>query len=221
MAILTLSAVVISVNWGVFIWAIANNRILEVQPRILYQSAGKRGPGCGVLRERLRPVQWAAVGLAAAGVAYQVVGLGVFPWVALTLAFSFGFYGLIRKTAAVDAFSGLFIETLILGPVALAYLAWLALSRAGGLRPGQLGPGCMDRRVRRDHRAAADPVRRRRQAHPPVDAGSLQYIVPTGHFVLAVFVYGEPFTSATLVTFGCIWAALAVYSFASVHGEAK
>ncbi len=213
MAILTLSAVVISINWGVFIWAIANNRILEASLGYYINPLVSVVLGVAVLRERLRPAQWAAVGLAATGVAYQVVGLGVFPWVALTLAFSFGFYGLIRKTAAVDAFSGLFIETLILGPLALAYLAWLAA--AGQVAFGR-GDWQLDAWIAASGVITALPLilfvagaKRIRLS----TLGLLQYVVPTGHFVLAVFVYGEPFTSGTLVTFACIWAALAVYSF--------
>jgi len=221
LAILTLSAVVISVNWGVFIWAIANDRVLESSLGYYINPLVSVVLGVAVLRERLRPVQWAAVGLAAAGVAYQVVGLGVFPWVALTLAFSFGFYGLIRKMAAVDAFSGLFIETLILSPLALTYLAWLAAT--GQAMFGQ-GDWHLDAWIAASGVITALPLilfvagaKRIRLS----TLGLLQYVVPTGHFVLAVFVFGEPFTSGTLVTFACIWAALAVYSFDTARREMR
>ena len=220
-AILTLSAVVISVNWGVFIWAIANDRVLESSLGYFINPLVSVVLGVVVLSERLRPVQWAAVGLAAAGVAYQIVGLGVFPWVALTLAFSFGFYGLIRKMAAVDAFSGLFVETLILSPVALAYLAWLAVTGQAVFGRGEWQ---LDAWVAASGVITALPLilfvagaKRIRLS----TLGLLQYIVPTGHFVLAVFVYGEPFTSGTLVTFGCIWAALAIYSLDTARREVR
>lgn len=212
LAILTLSAVVISLNWGVFIWAIANDRILESSLGYFINPLVSVLLGVAVLRERLRRVQWAAVGFAAAGVAYQVVALGDFPWVALTLAFSFGFYGLIRKTAAVDAISGLFVETLVLSPVALSYLAWLAATGQAALGRGSWE---LDGLIAASGMITALPLilfvagaKRIRLS----TLGLLQYIVPTGHLLLAVFVYGEPFTLGNLVTFGCIWAALAIYS---------
>jgi chloramphenicol-sensitive protein RarD len=216
-AILTLSAVVISVNWGVFIWAIAHERVLESSLGYFINPLVSVLFGVVVLRERLRPPQWAAVALAAAGVGYRVVGLGDFPLVALTLAFTFGFYGLIRKMAAVDAFSGLFVETLILSPVALAYLGWLAASGEAAFGRGDWQ---LDLLIAASGVITALPLilfvagaKRIRLS----TLGLLQYIVPTGHFVLAVFVYGEPFTSGNLITFGCIWAALALYSLASVR----
>ena len=219
LATLTLSAVVISVNWGVFIWAIAHDRVLEASLGYYINPLVSVVLGVAVLRERLRPLQWAAVGLAAAGVAYQIVGLGAFPWVALTLAFSFGFYGLIRKVAAVDAYSGLFVETLILSPLALAYLVWLAVMGEGAFGRGDWE---LDGLLALSGIVTALPLilfvagaRRIRLS----TLGLLQYIVPTGQFTLAVFVFGEAFTSGIFVTFGFTWAALAVYSFDTVRRE--
>lgn len=216
-AILTVSAVVISVNWGVFIWAIAHERVLESSLGYFINPLVSVLLGVVVLRERLRPAQWAAVALAATGVGYRVVGLGDFPLVALTLAFTFGFYGLIRKMAAVDPFSGMFVETLILSPVALAYLGWLAATGEAALGRGDWR---LDLFIAASGVITALPLilfvagaKRIRLS----TLGLLQYIVPTGHFVLAVFVYGEPFTSKNLITFACIWAALALYSLASVR----
>ncbi len=218
-AILTLSAVVISLNWGVFIWAIANNRVLQSSLGYYINPLVSVVLGVVVLRERLRAAQWAAVGLAAAGVAYQVIGLGAFPWVALTLAFSFGFYGLIRKMAAVDAYSGLFVETLILSPVALAYLTWLEATGRGALGAGDWG---LNGLIAASGVVTALPLilfvagaKRIRLS----TLGLLQYTVPTGHLLLAVFAYGEPFTRGNLVTFGCIWAALALYTFDTARRE--
>ncbi len=220
-ATLTLSAVVISVNWGVFIWAIANDRILESSLGYYINPLVSVVLGVVVLGERLRPAQWGAVLLAAAGVAYQVIGLGAVPWIALTLAFSFGAYGLIRKVAAVDAYSGLFVETLILSPLALAYLGWLAVTGRGAFGAGNWE---LDGLIAVSGVVTALPLilfvggaQRIRLS----TLGLLQYIVPTGHFVLAVFVYEEPFTRGTLVTFGCIWAALVIYSFDTARREVK
>lgn len=221
LATLALSAVVISVNWGVFIWAIAHDRVLEASLGYYINPLVNVVLGVVVLREQLHPLQWAAVGLAAAGVAYQIVGLGAFPWVALALASSFGFYGLIRKMAAVDAYSGLFVETLILSPLALAYLVWLAVMGEGAFGRGDWR---LDGLLALSGIVTALPLilfvagaQRIRLS----TLGLLQYIVPTGQFMLAVFVFGEPLTSGTLVTFGCIWAALAVYSLDTARGEMK
>ncbi len=221
LATLALSAVVITINWGVFIWAIAHDRVLEASLGYYINPLVSVVLGVAVLRERLRPLQWAAVGLAAAGVAYQIIGLGAFPWVALTLAISFGFYGLIRKLAAVDAYSGLFVETLILSPLALVYLIWLAALGEGAFGRGNWQ---LDGLLALSGIITALPLilfvagaQRIRLS----TLGLLQYIVPTGQFILAVFVFGESLTSGTLVTFGCIWTALAVYSFGTARGEVR
>lgn len=220
-ATLGLSAAVISVNWGVFIWAVANDQILQASLGYFINPLVSVLLGVAVLGERLRTAQWTAVLLAAAGVAHQVVGVGAAPWVALILAVSFGFYGLIRKTAPIDAVAGLFVETLILSPPALGCLALLAANGSGAF-------GRVDWRLD-GLLALAGPLtalplilfvagaRRIRLS----TVGLLQYIAPTGHFALAVFVYGEPFTGKTLVTFGCIWLALLIYTLDALFRERR
>lgn len=209
---LTASACVISVNWGVFIWAVADGRILECSLGYYINPLVSVLLGVAVLRERLGRMQWLAVVVAAIGVAIEVVSFGTLPWVALTLAVSFAFYGLIRKTAPVDPVSGLFIETLLLSPPALIFLAVLAAQGDGaflteGLRVDALlllaGP------------ITALPLLlfvAGAQRIQLTTVGLLQYIAPTGHFLLAVFVYDEPFTPVHLATFAFIWLALAIYS---------
>jgi chloramphenicol-sensitive protein RarD len=220
-AALTLSAVIISVNWGVFIWAIGNDRVLESSLGYFINPLVSVVLGVLVLGERLRAIQWAAVALAAAGVVFRVIGLGELPWVALTLAVSFGFYGLIRKVVKIDPVSGLFVETLILSPFALIYLVMLAIDGVGVF--GATG-WRLDGLLALSGIVTALPLilfvagaQRIRLS----TLGLLQYIVPTSHFVLAVFVYHEPFTTANLVTFGCIWLALAIYSFDAARREVK
>ncbi len=221
LATLVLSAAVIAVNWVVFIWAVGGGRILDASLGYFINPLVSVLLGVAALGERLRPSQWGAVGLAAGAVGFQVVGLGTVPWVALTLAVSFGLYGLIRKLAAVDAFTGLFVETLVLGPLAVGYLAVLAATGGGAF--GRLGmqmdallvlAGVVTPLPLILFVAGAQRIRLS-------TVGLLQYIAPTGQFLLAVFVYGEPFTRASLVTFGLIWLALALYSLDALRHERR
>jgi chloramphenicol-sensitive protein RarD len=218
---LTASACVISVNWGVFIWAVADGRILECSLGYYINPLVSVVLGVAVLRERLRRLQWLAVAIAAIGVAIEVVSFGTLPWVALTLALSFAFYGLIRKTAPVDPVSGLFIETLLLSPAALIFLAMLAAQGAGAF----LGQGLrIDVLLLLAGPITALPLLlfvAGAQRIRLTTVGLLQYIAPTGHFLLAVFVYHEPFTPVHLATFSCIWLALAIYSLSILHGRAQ
>ena len=218
---LTASALVISLNWGVFIWAVADGRILECSLGYYINPLVSVVLGVAVLRERLRRLQWLAVAIAAIGVAIEVVSFGTLPWVALTLALSFAFYGLIRKTAPVDPVSGLFIETLLLSPAALIFLAMLAAQGEGAF----LGQGLrIDVLLLLAGPITALPLLlfvAGAQRIRLTTVGLLQYIAPTGHFLLAVFVYHEPFTPVHLATFSCIWLALAIYSLSILHGRAQ
>lgn len=206
------SATIISVNWGIFIWAVGQGRILECSLGYYINPLVSVLLGVVVLGERLRLLQWLAVFLAAVGVAIQVVSFGTLPWVALTLAVSFALYGLIRKTAPVDPVSGLFIETLLLAPAALIFLAVLWLKANGAFLAGDwrldvllMLAGPVTALPLLLFVAGAQRIRL-------TTVGLLQYIAPTGHFLLAVFAYEEPFTQAHLATFACIWLALVVYS---------
>lgn len=214
---LAASASIISLNWGVFIWAVGQGRILECSLGYYINPLVSVVFGVAVLGERLRWVQWLAVGLAAAGVAFEVVAFGALPWVALTLAISFALYGLIRKTAPVDPVSGLFIETLLLCPLALGYLAFLAMHGGGHfLAEGWRTDALL---------ALAGPVTALplllfvagAQRIRLTTIGLLQYIAPTGHFLLAIFAYGERFTPAHVGTFAMIWLALAIYTLSVVR----
>ena len=211
LAVLTLTAVLTGSNWLVFVWAISADRVLEASLGYFINPLVSVLLGRLFLGERLRPLQQVAVALACAGVLWRMLQVGALPWVALFLALTFGFYGLLRKRAPIDAVSGLFVETLLTLPLALAWLGWLAVH-------GELNFG---------HGAATDwllPLAGVLTAVPlmlfafgaqrlPLSTiGFLQYIAPTLNFVLAVFVFREPFDSLQLIGFGLIWAALAVYS---------
>ncbi len=210
-AVLTLTAVLTGSNWLVFVWAISADRVLEASLGYFINPLVSVLLGRLFLGERLRPLQQVAVALACAGVLWRMLQVGALPWVALFLALTFGFYGLLRKRAPIDAVSGLFVETLLTLPLALAWLGWLAVH-------GELNFG---------HGAATDwllPLAGVLTAVPlmlfafgaqrlPLSTiGFLQYIAPTLNFVLAVFVFREPFDNLQLIGFGLIWAALAVYS---------
>ncbi|MEH6579992.1 MAG: EamA family transporter RarD [Amphritea sp.] len=213
---LTLTAVIVSVNWLVFIWAVSQGRILETSLGYFINPLVSVFLGMLFLQERLRPGQWMAILFAAFGVGYQLFLLGNLPWVALVLAFSFGFYGLLRKQIPVDAVSGLFIETLLLLPVAGIYLFWLA--QQGQLQffnEGTssalllLAAGIVTSLPLLCFTAAA-----RRLSLTLI--GLLQYIGPSITFFLAVFYYHEPMDSNRMITFLFIWAALVIITIEGV-----
>jgi chloramphenicol-sensitive protein RarD len=221
LATLVLSASVVSVNWVVYIWAVGEWRILGASLGYYINPLVSVVLGVVVLGERLRPAQWAAVGLAVVAVGWQIIGFGTVPWVALTLAVSFGFYGLIRKVAKVDAFTGMFVETLVLSPLALGYIVFLAV--VGGGAFGRLGlqmdlllllSGVITPLPLILFVAGAQRIRLS-------TIGLLQYIAPTGQFLLAVFLYDEPFTRDSGVTFALIWLALALYTFDTLRHERR
>jgi chloramphenicol-sensitive protein RarD len=212
LATLATSTVLIAVNWFVFIWAIANDRLLQASLGYFINPLVNVALGVVVLKEKLRRPQAAALGLAAVGVALMGLRVGGVPAVSLILAVSFSLYGLLRKQAAVGGVAGLAVETGLLAPAALLYLIWL-----GG--EGRLVFSRLD--VRTDLLLAsagvvtalplvwfANAARRLRLS----TVGILQYVSPTLQFLLAVGVFGEPFALGELASFSLIWAALAVYT---------
>ena len=210
---LSVTALLVSGNWLIYIWSIQNDRLLEASLGYYINPLINVLLGMLFLRERLNLRQGVAVALATIGVLNLIVALGVFPWIALSLALLFGFYGLLRKKASIDAMVGLTIETILLAPFALALLVVLALHGNGAFGRGDLttdlllaGTGLM----------TAIPLfcflqgaRRLRLS----TLGLMQYVAPSLNFLLAVVFYHEPFTWMHFVTFLFIWVALAVYSF--------
>ncbi len=212
LAALGLTAVIVATNWLIFIWAVAEARILETALGYFINPLISVFLGMLFLKERLRPGQWLAIALVAVAVAYQLLLLGSLPWVALALAFSFGCYGLLRKQIPVDAVSGLLVETLLLLPLAGTYLLWL--EGEGELQFGHAGSevtlllvaaGIVTSLPLLSFAAAA-----RRLSLTLI--GLLQYIGPSIAFTLAVFYYREPLDSDRLLTFALIWSALALFS---------
>jgi chloramphenicol-sensitive protein RarD len=209
---LTLSSLCIALNWLIFVYAVGHNHVLQTSLGYYINPLLNVALGVLLLRERLRPLQGLAVAIASAAVLVLLVRFGEFPWVALSLAVSFGMYGLIRKQVPVAAIDGLLIETSILAPVAVAYLAYLiATGNCGfvacgwGLRAWLMltGPVTMVPLL-----WFAMGARRL----PLTTLGFLQYLAPSLSFLLAVLLLGEPFGRAQAVTFALIWSALAIYS---------
>jgi chloramphenicol-sensitive protein RarD len=201
----------------VFIWAITDGRVLETSLGYYINPLVNVLLGVLVLRERLSPWQALAVALATIGVLNLAFQLGSIPWVSLTLAVSFGIYGLIRKTIRLNSIEGLFVETALIAPLALGYLIYLGVTGTGALGAHD---GTTDILLLLSGVVTALPLlafasAARRLQYTTV--GFFQYIAPTGHFLLAVFVYGEAFTGAHLVTFGLIWTALAIFTAQSLH----
>lgn len=205
---LALTTLLIAVNWLVFIWAVNSGRVLETSLGYFINPLVNVLLGVVFLKERLRPWQLAAVGLAAIGVLVLTLAQGAAPWASLVLGFTFGFYGLLRKRCPVDGIVGLTIETALLAPFAAAWLLWLggagAFGDDGGTDLLLIVGGILTTVPLLLFVGAAHRLRL-------ATVGLLQYIAPTLHFVLAVALYGEPLTAAHLITFGCIWGGIALY----------
>lgn len=215
--ILALTTLLVSFNWLLYIWAVNAGYMLQASLGYYINPLVNVLLGMVFLKERLRRPQALAVLLAGAAVVYRTVSHGGLPWIALGLGFSFGLYGLIRKVAPVSSLVGLSVETLLLTAPSAAYLVYLegqgagALFRFGGSMDALLvGTGvltavpllCFNHGARRINLSTV---------------GLMQYIAPSGMFLLAVLVYGEPFTALQAWTFALIWTALAIYSIDSVR----
>jgi len=210
LAILFLTALLIGTNWLLYVYAINSGHILAGSLGYYLNPLANILLGRFILKERLTKLQWAAVAIAAGGIAVLAAGALGTLWISLTLCFSFATYGLLRKIIHVESLAGLTIETALLFPIALG---WLLIGGAEG-RP-MLGAGGQETALL----IAAGIVSTvpllcftaaaRRLAYSTV--GMLQFIAPTLQFLLAVAIYDEPFTAAHGIAFGCIWTALALY----------
>ena len=212
LAMLTLAAVVIAVNWVTFIWGVTHDRVVEVSLGYFVNPIVTVLLGVVVLGERLRPAQWAALGAAGVAVVVLTVENGRPPWLALVLAFSFATYGLLKKTAGVGAVEGLVVETAVLLPVAAGYLALLGVSGAGTF--GTEGPGHAVL-LALSGLVTAVPLLAFGAAASRVTLttlGLLQYLAPTIQFVLGVTLFGEPLPLAKLVGFLLVWSGLALFT---------
>lgn len=209
------STTLVAINWYTFIWAVEHEQLLQASLGYFINPLVNVLLGFLFLGERLRPAQQVSVLLATTGVLFLTLQLGELPAIALVLAFSFGTYGLIRKKVPVEAGIGLTVETMLLSPLALAYLVWLD---AGDRLAFTQQSRTTDLLLMASGPVTALPLlwfakaaRRLRYA----TVGFLQYLAPTVQFLLAVVIYGEVFSRTHLVAFGCIWTALLIYSLDS------
>lgn len=202
----TAGTVLIASNWYCFIWGIAAGRTVECSLGYFLSPLFNVVLGLGVLRERITRLQVAAVALATVGVAWLAVGHGHVPWLGLALAFSFGFYGLFRKLAKIASLPGLAFETVALAPLALAWAHEVPLeARTPVVFALLVGAGAMTALPLLWFNEAA-------QRLPLTVLGVLQYLAPTGQFLVGTLVFHEPFTREKLIAFGFIWVGLALYT---------
>ncbi len=219
--LLLASTILIAVNWFAFIYGVWSDQNIQNSLGYFINPLFSIVLGVAFFRERLRPWQWAGLALAAGGLAYMIVALGEVPWIALSLAFSFGLYGMVRKVAPVDGVVGLTIETLFLLPVALTFLAGWSVWGENAF--GRLG-WQIDVLVVLSGAVTAVPLICFGQAArrlPLSTLGFLQYLAPSCQFLLAVLVMEEKWRPAQQIGFGCIWAALVLVSVESVLAQRK
>lgn len=218
--VLAATTTLIAVNWAIYVWAVNGGRIVEASLGYFVNPLVNVLLGALFLGETLSlPSRW-AVALASAGVLVLAIHMGTLPWLPLSLALSFGLYGLLRKRAEVDAVVGLLVETLLLTPLALAFLGLLA-ARGEGALGRSLGITLL---LFAGGPITALPlvwfgvaVRRLRLS----TVGFIQYLTPTTQLLLAVWLYGEPFTRVHAAAFGLIWASLAIYTAEAVWRQRR
>jgi chloramphenicol-sensitive protein RarD len=212
LAAAALSALLLAGNWTLYVWAVMNGRVIDASLGYFINPLVNVLLGFVFLHERLRHAQWVAVALAALGVAWLALRGPQLPWIGVSIAFSFGLYGLLRKTATLDAIEGLTLETLFLTPLALTLLGWWTWQGTGGLAGHDaamlawlVGVGPLTAVPLLLFGAGARRI-------PMATLGLLQYVSPTLQLMLGVWLFGEPLTGARLAGFTLIWVALAVYS---------
>lgn len=211
LGIYSLAALLIGVNWLIYVWAVNSDFIVETSLGYFINPLLSVLLGVLFLRERLRPAQWIPVGLAAIGVTYLTFVYGRPPWIALSLAFSFGVYGLVKKLAPLGSHFGLTLETGILFLPALLYLGWAqAAGSASFLHTGtsadvwMIGAGVVTTVPLLMFASAAKEI-------PLTMIGILQYLAPTIQFLIGVFVFKESFDTSRLIGFSIVWLALIIF----------
>jgi chloramphenicol-sensitive protein RarD len=209
------SSALITLNWLIFIDAVNSGRVLATSLGYFLNPLVNVLLGMAFLGERLTPGQLVAVALGAAGVLYWAIDLGEAPWIALSLAASFGLYGLVRKLAAVDPLEGFTLEVLLMAPAAGGFLAWLgadgalaAPRQSAGFLALLAGSGVITAAPLLCFTSAARRL-------PLSTLGFFQYLAPSLSFGIAVAIYDEPFGRGQAIAFSCVWLALALFSLAT------
>lgn len=218
---LAVTAILITINWLTYVYAVANGQVLEASLGYFINPLINIVLGVCVLSERLNPVQWLSVGLAATAVLYLTLMAGSPPWISLSVAVSFAFYGLIRKIIAVEALPGLAVETLLLAPIAAIYLLWRQWAGIGTL--GHSGVA-IDALLVGSGAYTALPLflfAYGARLIPYSTVGVWQYLNPSLQLACGLLVFGEPFGRTRAIGFGLIWAALAIYILDGVWRRAR
>ena len=214
---ITLASICITLNWGLYIWAVNTNNIVEASLGYYINPLVSILLGIIVLKEKLSLWQTISICIAGLGVLILTVNFGSFPWIAIILAVSFGFYGLLKKMVQLGAVMGLTIETLLLAPCALLFLSMVQTGENAAFGMDVMttllliGAGV----------ATAVPLllfASGAKRIPLSMVGLLQYLAPTISLILGVFLYNEPFTKIHLIAFMCIWAALTIYTLTLTKG---
>lgn len=215
--LLCCASVLLALNWLIYIWAVNQGRILEASLGYYINPLINVLFGALFLQERLRYMQYVAVGLVFIGVAILLIGFGAFPWVAISLAVSFSIYGLLRKMVLIGPIPGLAIETLFMLPFAIVYFALFTPEHSNMLHNSSLqnallvGLGILTTAPLLCFIAAA-----KRLMYSTI--GFLQYLGPTLMFIIAVVVYNEAFDTSRAVIFGFVWAGVVLFSVDSLRG---
>lgn len=211
LGIYAIAGVLLTINWLVYVWGVNAGFIVETSLGYFINPLLSVLLGVIFLGERLRPMQWVAVGIAAVGVIYLTYVYGRLPWIALTLAFSFGFYGFVKKLAPLGSLYGLTLETGIVFPIALIYLLFVEFNGTGAFAHDGtfvttllIGAGAVTTIPLLLFASAAKQI-------PLTLVGLLQYIAPTLQFLIGVFLYKEPFDQSHLIGFGIVWLALIIF----------
>lgn len=218
---LLLTAILITLNWGIYVWAVANARVIEASMGYFLAPLIHISSGVFVFKEKLTPLKWLAVALAALGVCFYIISQGDFPWAGLGVGFSFAIYGVLRKKIATGAVVGLYIETLMMTPIALIGLLmlhfqhsaaflnldqatnwWLVLSGLVTVVPLAL-------------------FTTGTRLLPMASVGILFFITPSMQFIMGSMVLGEPINSGKFAAFAIIWSGLILYSFSIARGVKK
>jgi len=213
--IYAIAGVLLSINWLIYVWGVNAGFIVETSLGYFINPLLSVLLGVVFLRERLRPVQWIPVGLAAVGVIYLTFVYGRLPWIALSLAFSFGFYGFVKKLSPLGSLYGLTLETGIVFPIAVIYLVIVGINGSGSfLHDGTfidlflIGAGLVTTIPLLMFASAAKQI-------PLTLVGLLQYIAPTLQLLIGVFLYKEAFDFSHFIGFAIVWLALIIFAIES------
>ncbi|MCX8999059.1 EamA family transporter RarD [Rhizobiaceae bacterium BDR2-2] len=216
LAMALLTASLVSINWGVYVWAISIDRTLDAALGYFINPLFSIFLGAVLLKERLAPAQVAALGLAATGVALMTYEAGALPWIGLILTFSWGAYAFLRKALPIGANQGFFLEVALISPFALGYILWLTSTGQGHFLNGTTSDTLL---LSFAGVATAIPLMLYANGAKLLRLSTIaimQYITPSLLFLVAVFVFKEPMNSLKLTAFCFIWAALFVYSWSII-----